>query len=62
MLKIIGTRSEKLRDRIRDGWMKARSRPEKEMFEEMMQEILKFETSQTVEDYNKGIKPNKDKI
>lgn len=42
MLKIIATRSEKLRDRVRERWNRCKGAPVRQMFTEMIEEITKF--------------------
>lgn len=42
MLKIIANRSEKLKDRVNDRWMRFKGRPVMDMFKEMVHEIERF--------------------
>jgi DNA primase small subunit len=58
MLKIIVTRSEKLRDRVNERWLKGKDKSVKEKIDDMVAEIVRFEMSQTPEDYTAGRQPD----
>ena len=44
MLKIIAHRNDKLRDRVQERWYRARGKDPQSMFEEMLEEVIRFET------------------
>ena len=58
MLKIIATRSEKLKERVNNRWLKHKDASVKEKFDQMVEEIVRYENSETVESYNLGREPD----
>lgn len=57
MLKIIGNRHEKLRERVNEQWTRSKNRSVEAMFGIMGEEIRRFECAKTVGDYAIGREP-----
>lgn len=57
MLKIVGSRHEKLRERVGELWTRSKNRSAEAMFGIMGEEIRRFECAKTVADYAAGREP-----
>jgi hypothetical protein len=51
MLRVLANRNEKLKERVQERWFKIKGQSASRIFEEMKEEVVLYETSQTVEDY-----------
>jgi DNA primase catalytic subunit len=58
MLRIIAHRNEKLRDRVQEKWNRLKGSDARKMIDEMELEVIRYETTQTVEEYAKGYQPD----
>lgn len=54
MLKIIGSRHEKLREKVNELWTKSKNRSVEWMLNIMVEEIRRFECAKTIGDYAIG--------